>query len=137
MTDSARQVAERWFEEVWNRGRRETIDELLAPDCVIHDGGDDIVGPDAFHRFYDNVKNTLSEVRVDPQMIIAEADYVCVRWISTGRDKNTGKNVEITGMSFMRSRNGRVVEAWQNWDLHGMMKQIEVVPERAMAVAAG
>ena len=137
MTDSLRQVAERWFEEVWNQRRRETIDELLAPDCVIHDAGADIVGRDAFKRFYDNIQNTLSEVRVNPQLSVSEGDYIVVRWVSTGKHKETGRSVEITGMSLMHFRNGLCSEAWQNWDLHGMMQQVKAVPERAMTAAAG
>ncbi len=38
----------RWFEEVWNEGRRETIGELLAADGVIHDCGKDFRGPGGF-----------------------------------------------------------------------------------------
>jgi len=137
MAGSPKEVAEHWFEEVWNQGRRDKIDELLARDCVIHDGGQDIAGPDGFKRFYDQIQNTLSGVRVNPQQVISEGDYVSVRWISTGRHKDTGKNVEITGMSLMRFRDGQCVEAWQNWDLHGMMEQVKAVPERAFSQAAG
>jgi predicted SnoaL-like aldol condensation-catalyzing enzyme len=137
MADSPRKLVERWFEEVWNNRRREAIDELLAPGCVIHDAGQDIVGPDAFKHFFDSIQNTLSEVRVNPQFLICEGEYVAVRWVSTGKHKDTEKNVAITGMSLMRFSDGRAVEAWQNWDLHGMMQQIQAVPERAMAVAAG
>ncbi|MGA7408867.1 MAG: nuclear transport factor 2 family protein [Bryobacteraceae bacterium] len=135
MPESVKQVAERWFEEVWNQGHRETIDKMLAPDCVLHDPGEDIVGPEGFKRFYDNIQNTFDEVRVNPQFSISEGDYVSVRWVATGKHKDSGKNVEIAGMSLMRFRDGLAVEAWQNWDLHGMMQQ--VAPERAMSAAAG
>ncbi len=135
MANSLKQVAERWFEDVWNQRCRETIDQLLAPDCVIHDAGQDIVGPDGFKRFYDTIQSTLSEVRVKPQLLISEGDYVSVRWVSSGKHKETGRNVAITGMSLIRFHNGRLAEAWQNWDLHGMMQQI--APERAMPAAAG
>lgn len=27
----------RWYQEVWNQGRIEVVDELLAADCRIHD----------------------------------------------------------------------------------------------------
>jgi len=137
MSDSLRQLAKRWFEEVWNDGRRETIDELLDPDCVIHDAGQDIVGPAGFKLFYDNIQNTLSAIHVDPQLTMSEGDYVLVRWVSTGKHKSSEREVQITGMSLMRFRNGRTVEAWQNWDLHGLMEQIKAVPERAVAQAAG
>jgi steroid delta-isomerase-like uncharacterized protein len=135
MSESPRQLAEQWFEEVWNNRRREVIDELLASDCIIHDSGQDIVGPDAFKAFYDDIHGKLSDVRVDPKQLISEGEYVSVRWVSTGRHKETGKNLEITGMSLMRFRDGRAVEAWQNWDLHGMMQQIEAVPLTMTATA--
>lgn len=36
-------ILDRWFEEVWNDGRAEAIDELAAPDIVSH-------GLDHFYR---------------------------------------------------------------------------------------
>ena len=32
------QLMRRWFQEVWNEGRMETIYELLSPDGVAHTG---------------------------------------------------------------------------------------------------
>jgi predicted ester cyclase len=135
MADSPRQVAERWFDDVWNQGRRESIDELLAPDCVIHNASEEILGPSGFKAFYDNIHNSFSEVRVAPELSICEGDYVSVRWVSSGKHRDTGRNIKITGMSLMRFHDGRVAEAWQNWDLHGMMQQIEAAP-KAMAAEA-
>jgi hypothetical protein len=31
-----RNIMRRWFSELWTKGRVEIIDELVAPDCVIH-----------------------------------------------------------------------------------------------------
>jgi predicted SnoaL-like aldol condensation-catalyzing enzyme len=137
MALTPRQAAEQWFEKLWNQGRRETIDSMLAPDCVIHDGSQDIVGPDAFKSFYDNIQGVFSEVRVDPQFMIAEGDNVMVRWLSTGTEKKTGKRLEVTGMSLMRFHDGKAVEAWQNWDQYGLMQQVNPVPAKAMSAASG
>ena len=30
-------ILHRWFDEVWNKGRTEVIDEMIAPECVAHD----------------------------------------------------------------------------------------------------
>jgi hypothetical protein len=30
----------RWFDEVWNRGREDTVDELFAPDGIAHGLGE-------------------------------------------------------------------------------------------------
>src|ERR1700736_6766074 len=45
----------RWFEEVWNQRRMETIYELVAPDCVIQgvsEIGETLQGPGAFVLVY-------------------------------------------------------------------------------------
>jgi hypothetical protein len=39
MSEANKELAKLWFEEVWNKGRREAIRELLAPQAVIYDGG--------------------------------------------------------------------------------------------------
>ena len=48
MSEANKAFAKRWFEEVWNQGRKETILELLAPDAVIQDGENASVGPEGF-----------------------------------------------------------------------------------------
>jgi len=37
----------------------------------------------------------------------------------------TGKAVHVTGMTILRAAGGQVIEAWQNWDMLGMMQQIQ------------
>jgi hypothetical protein len=38
MSEANKALAKRWFEEVWNEGRSETIRELLAAEAVIQEG---------------------------------------------------------------------------------------------------
>jgi hypothetical protein len=48
----------RWFEEVWNQGREEKIDELLAPDGVAYGLGEseaNVHGPAGFKVFWRNL----------------------------------------------------------------------------------
>ena len=40
-----KQLLLRWFDEVWNQGRQETILELF-PDGILHDGSAQLSGPD-------------------------------------------------------------------------------------------
>jgi hypothetical protein len=39
MTQNDRDLGRRWFEDVWNKGRRDAIPEMLAPESVLHEGG--------------------------------------------------------------------------------------------------
>ena len=36
MSDENKALIRRWFEEVWNQGREEVIDELFAADGIAH-----------------------------------------------------------------------------------------------------
>ena len=47
------QLVSRWFEEVWNQGKREVIRELFPEDSVLHEGSIEVKGPEEFEKFYD------------------------------------------------------------------------------------
>jgi predicted SnoaL-like aldol condensation-catalyzing enzyme len=123
--EAQKNMVVRWFEEVWNQGRREVIDEMFPVDCVLHDGRADYRGPEEFKRFHDGLRAQLSDIRVTPLQAISEGDLVCVRWSSTAKQTTTNKSLEVTGMSFLRFRDGRFFEAWQNWDMYGLVEQLE------------
>jgi len=121
----------RWFEEVWNQGRRETIDELLAEDCVIHDGDSDATGPEEFKAFFDRLQAAFSEIHITPRQAISEGNFACLRWSATMRHTGnalgmlaTQKLLHTSGISIGRFKDGRFVEAWQNWDMLGVIQQI-------------
>ena len=40
MSEANKALVKRWFDEVWNEGRRETVRELMAPDAVIQEGNE-------------------------------------------------------------------------------------------------
>lgn len=142
MTETERGLGKRWFEEVWNQGRREMIAELLTPDAVLHDGGADIIGPEGFYPFYDRLANTLSDIHIAVHETLAEGEKITLRWTCTGRHTGnglgipaTGRPIHVTGLSIMRVENGRLAEAWQNWDMLGLLTQIEGKAKAATYVA--
>ncbi len=131
MTESERGLGRRWFEQVWNEGRREAIAEMLAPGAVVHDGGSETSGPEGFYPFYDRLRATISEIHIRVEDSFAEGDKLCVRWSCTGKHTGdglgvapTGKTINVTGISILRVAGGKLVEGWQNWDMLAMMEQI-------------
>jgi steroid delta-isomerase-like uncharacterized protein len=132
MTEADRGVGIQWFEEVWNKGRRSAIAELLPPDAVLHEGETDCVGPEGFYAFFDRLNAAFSEFRVTVHDVIAEGDQTCLRWTCTCKHTGDGlgipptqKTVHVTGISIIRIANGRMAEGWQNWDMLGMLEQIQ------------
>jgi predicted ester cyclase len=131
MSDHQKQLLIRWFEEVWNKGRREVIDEMISPHCIIHDGEGTSTGPEGFKLFFDRMRTTFSNFRVTPQEGLSEGDFACLRWSATMRHIGEGlgmppsrKEIRTTGMTLVRIKEGKFVEAWQNWDMLGVMQQI-------------
>ena len=132
MTEFERGLGKRWFEQVWNEGRREAIAEMLAPNAVVHEGGADTTGPAGFYPFFDRIRATLSAMHVSIEDSIADGDKICVRWSCTGKHTGeglgipaTGAAIHVTGITIVRVADGMMVEGWQNWDMLGMMEQIK------------
>ena len=117
-------VAIRWFEEVWNQGRRETIRELFAPQGILHDGADTYRGPEEFTRFHDKLRAEFSKFSIRPIVSLAEGDLACVHWSADCVHTASGTPVHLTGTSVARISNGQFVEAWQNWDAAGLAAQL-------------
>jgi predicted ester cyclase len=143
MSEANKQLAKRWFEEVWNKGRREAIPEILSPDAEIRESGELVKGPEGFYPFFDRMQAAFSDIHVTFQDAIAEGDMVCLRWSCAMKHTGSGlgipptqKTLATTGMTMVRVANGRFVAGWQNWDMLGLMQQIKQEPMAPTYLAA-
>jgi predicted ester cyclase len=132
MTEQDRDVGRRWFEEVWNKGRRDAIAEMLLPDSVVHEGDIDTAGPDGFYPYYDRLYATFSGIHFEIDDTLADGDRTCLRWTFTAKHTGHGLgvspsdvNIRVTGITILRIAGGKLIEGWQNWDMLGLMEQIQ------------
>jgi len=114
----------RWFEELWNQGNRDVINELFDEKGILHDGSSDIHGPQEFVAFYDNLQSQFSNFVITPVVCIAEGTFACLHWIAEFRHKDSSKPLRITGTSIVRVQDGKFIEAWQNWDAAAVEVQL-------------
>ena len=124
IAEQNKQLMVRWFEEVWNQGRRETIHELFAENGVLHDGTTIYRGPDEFCRFFDALRSQFSDFRTTPLISLAEGDLACLHWSISFRHKASDKPLSVTGTSVVRFQNGQLIEGWQNWDAASLAVQL-------------
>jgi len=130
-------LVRRWFEEVWNKGRAEAIDEMFAADGIAHGLSDDAVdplrGPADFKPFHERFRGAFPDIEVVVEDMIAEDDKVAAR--CSVRGKHTGDHlgiaasnapVDFTGVSIVRIKDGKIVEAWNNFDFMRMNQQIGI-----------
>jgi steroid delta-isomerase-like uncharacterized protein len=130
-------LVRRWFEEVWNKGRAEAIDEMFAADGIAHGLSDDVEnplqGPADFKPFHETFRGAFPDIEVIVEDLIAEDDKVAAR--CSVRGKHTGDHlgvaasnapVDFTGVSIVRIKDGQIVEAWNNFDFMRMNRQIGI-----------
>ena len=133
--------ARRWFEEVWNQGREQTIDEMLTAEGVGHGLGDtdrDTRGPAEFKVFWRNLRGALPDVHIRVDDLISQGDRVVTRITLTGTHSGeglgvppSGAKVHVQGIVIMRFHNGKAVEAWNSYDQLGLLRQIGALPGTA------
>ena len=109
----------RWFDEVWNRGRLETIHELMAPECVgTGQGGAGVAirGPQEFQAFVEKLRAAFPDIQVTIEDGFESGEKAAVRWSGTMTHRGsglgvpaTGKRIRITGISMVRIVNGRLL----------------------------
>ena len=138
MSEENKALIRRWFEEVWDKGRAEAIDEMFAEDGVAYglsnESGEPLRGPAAFREFHQRLRSAFPDTVVVVEDTIAEADKVAARCILRGQHMGdslgfaaTQRTMEITGIAIVRIRDGKIVEAWNNFDFMSMYRQLGAI----------
>ena len=127
-------LTRRWFQEVWNEGRMETVFELFATDGVAigqSELGESLRGPKDFAGFVERIRGAFPDIKIRVEDAFGADDRVALRWSATMTHKGdqldlpaTHREVKLSGITIARIRNGQIVQGWDNWDQFGLMKQI-------------
>ena len=129
-------IAQRFNDDVWDRGDEAALEELLSPDFVDHgalpgqppdrDGHKQILGV---------FRSAFPDLQVTTEDIIAEGDKVVSRWTARGTHRGelmgiapTGNGVTIKGIDVLRIAEGRIVERWAQFNDLEVMQQLGAVP---------
>jgi steroid delta-isomerase-like uncharacterized protein len=135
MSDENKALIRRWFEEVWNKGREEAIDEMFAENGIAHgladESGEALRGPTGYKPFFRKFRAAFPDIEVVVEDTVTEGDKVAARCTVRGKHQSdslgfaaTQRPMEITGMTIVRVRDGKIVEAWNNFDFMSMFKQL-------------
>ena len=135
MSEENKALVRRWFEEVWNKGRAEAIDEMFDVNGIAHglstDPANPIRGPRDYRPFYEVFRQAFPHITIVIEDMVAEGDKVAARCSVRGQHEGdfmgraaTQAPVEITGITIVRIENGKIVEAWNNFDFMTLYKQV-------------
>lgn len=125
----------RWFEEVWNNRREDAIDEMFAADGVangLNDAeGKPVRGPEGFKILHRAFLSAYPDLHITVEDTVSEGDKIAAR--CTVRATHAGEGlgvsptsqpIEFTGLTIVRIEDGKIVEAWNEFDFMKMYSQL-------------
>ncbi len=120
----------------WNLRNVDTLmavlDEVYSPDFVYHDPARPQITDLAGYKKWavDEVLTPFPDLIMPVEDIFAQGDKVVVRWTFTGTYIVFGKPVTQSGTSIYRIADGKIVEAWCDFDMLGTVQQIKAMSEQ-------
>jgi steroid delta-isomerase-like uncharacterized protein len=123
-----RAVVERYLTEVLNRRRPEAAGELIADE--------------PFRQRVEGFLRAFPDLEVTTHLLLAEGDLVAGHFSARGTHEGLFNGVPATGKKWQarctavyRVEDGRISEAWVNWDLLSLIEQLGGI-QRARTVSA-
>ena len=124
--------------EQMNSGNLDGYLELYADDLTLHGYPPGVEGKAGASAFYASFRNALPDLNLTIEDTVSEDDRVAVRYRIRGTHQDelmgvpaTGNQVDVTGQSFFRFQDARVVERWQSLDAVTLLTQLGALPAPA------
>lgn len=112
------EVVERAFTDPLDHHDLELIPELYAENCAFYGmSGPEVIDRDEYGALLATYFEAFPDLSFEVEEAITDGDRVSVRWTAHGATRatswtsRTGKSVSVSGMSFIRLADGRIVKA--------------------------
>jgi steroid delta-isomerase-like uncharacterized protein len=133
VTEDSKALMWRITEEIWNNGRLELIDELIAEDLVDHVevAGLEGSGRARYRASIENMRAAFPDYRNPLDFVIAEDAFAVSYGRSTGTHRGefygippTGRTIDVPTFGILRFEDGQAVERWGFADNLAIMQQL-------------
>ena len=138
-------IVRRLYDEIWNAGNVEVIDEVLSRDFTDHNPNPGI--PPTFEGFRQTVqvyRSAFPDVHFTVDLMTSDGDIVVTRWTAEGTHqadlgemRATGKHARVTGIDINRIVNGKATEHWGSWDQMALLQQLGAIPTHGQTHQVG
>jgi steroid delta-isomerase-like uncharacterized protein len=132
-----KELVRRLYEEAFNEGDLDLVDELVAPDVVTHNPIilDAPTGPDSIRGGLEMIRKAFPDFHVEVEDLIAEGDRVAVLLTMSGTNEGdyrrggaTGKRGTMRAFFIWRIADGKLAESWGLADRFGFLQELGIVP---------
>lgn len=129
-------IIQNYFEQVWNQGKLEILDSLLAPGYLNHTPSvpNPVKGPAGLKPIVKAIRKGFPDLHYSLKDIIVTRDRVIARVLMTGTQTDTlfgipptGKKIQVNQINIEKIENGKITEHWRVTDELSMMKQLGIV----------
>lgn len=126
-------IIHQYFEEVWNQGKLDVVDRLIASDYINHNpGGDQVIaGPEGLKPIVATMRNAFTGLCYCIEQMVVTEDRVAVlvemRGVHTGDFFGipaTGLAVDVKQMQIERIEHGKIAEHWRVTDDLRLLQQL-------------
>jgi len=127
------QLIRDYFNEVWNKGNLDVLDDLLCPDYLNHSSSipDSPPGPAGLKPIVTAMRMAFPDLHYAIQDLIITEDKVVARVKMTGTHTGdffgippTNKSISVNQINIEYIENGRITEHWRITDENAMMSQL-------------
>ena len=137
MSEQNKATMRRIYEEVWNQGKFEVLDDVVSPDYVGHLPTPPSApsGREGLRWLIQMYRTAFPDIHVQIDDQFAEEEKVLTRITIQGTHQGqfmgmapTNKKITVGALVVTRFKNGQNVEGWAQLDRLGLMQQLGVVP---------
>jgi predicted ester cyclase len=133
-SEESRELMRRITTGVWDEGRLELIDELIAEDLIDHMEVPGLEGIRGRERYRANAvmnRAAFPDFRNPLDLIVAEGDIAVSygRMVGTNTGEMmgmppTGRSIDVATFGMLRFKDGQAIERWGLWDATAMAEQL-------------
>jgi len=132
--EANKEVARRFFEEMWNLRDLDIVEELISADMQGHAPTGEFVGYEGERQTILGTLAAFPDLQITIDEMIAEDNKVALltsyhgthTGTLMGQIPPTGAEIRMTGAILFHFADGKIVEAWSFADMLGLMQQIGV-----------
>jgi ketosteroid isomerase-like protein len=122
-----------WMRRVWNELDADAIDEMLAPDALIHGlGSEPIEGTTGWREFHRAFTGAFADIRITIEDQVVSGHKVAIRFEATMVHRASEEPVGLRSMAFVDVRDGLIVEGWNLVDFLPALSTLGIIPADAM-----
>ncbi len=126
MREAKSTVLYKWFNDVWNNDDETAIEKLMTDDSFAHGivPENPIKGAEGFKSFFKEFRSQFKDINIEIEDVIAQDDMESARTIVDATHTETGNKVRFSGICMIRVKDGKIAEAWNNYDFLNMHQQL-------------